>query len=588
MSDAKEQISDQNGEDGPARNLRRNSAKSIAVENMAAMSDKGQVTPKTERKKKKSSQQGNPSIRNFFKNNKNSGSTDASETTQDDDEEFRTANSPRESWSDNSKGWLQKEDTVIKVRNKSKDENNINITPRATRYNLHHSSSESEAEDLSEDDDARDGREDSLGDMIKATHKMVTAMKRDNVKNSNKEKVQDSRIDTLEDHIETLTKVIIQQDKMLRRVNDRLLTMEKGKMRKEIIITGLMEQKDENCVRTVTEFFKDRMKISEGVKVQEAFRLGKPGPTYQRNMCVRLCEVCDKQKIFKHTKNLRDETNDDNGKFYVNNNLPEPLNEEQKKLKMKVKLNKTLIDAQQQELKWNCGDLIIDVNKYCPKVTEPTNEEILRMNQQQIKQILKFRVYQADQIVKNGSTFIGLAARVHNIQDVITAYQQVKYCYLDATHIMCAYRIADPDFAHFQDCTDGGEFGAGRRILQMMVDESHDNIASFVVRFHNGPNLGPVRFALITKSAQKAIQVLPKNLDTILAEQQQFAAFRQPLQPDRSAKSQGRKSTRPAGGRTQGGSTAAKQLHYPHEPCQRTPIKVKQTPMSTNGVDEVI
>ena len=70
---------------------------------------------------------------------------------------------------------------------------------------------------------------------------------------------------------------------------------------------------------------------------------------------------------------------------------------------------------------------------------------------------------------------------MHSINDVVMAYKQLKYRFMGATHIMCAYRILDPDVAHMQDCLDGDEFGAGRRLLQMLIDNSAHNTAVFVM-----------------------------------------------------------------------------------------------------------
>ena len=217
------------------------------------------------------------------------------------------------------------------------------------------------------------------------------------------------------------------------------------------------------------------MSIQQAISIKEAYRIGKVSTEHNRPMKIKFHTFQDKMKVLRHSKNLKGKENKDGEKYYINNSLPEVLNEDQKKLKMKVKLNKTLIDAQQQDIQWSRGQLIVDGNKYNPKVVEPTNAEILTMERGTLQCVLAYKTYEGSDTFRNGSKFTGYAAKVHSITDVITAYQQIKYRFLDATHIICAYKIADPDFAHHQDCVNGGEHGAGCRILQMMIDNNFEN-----------------------------------------------------------------------------------------------------------------
>ena len=65
----------------------------------------------------------------------------------------------------------------------------------------------------------------------------------------------------------------------------------------------------------------------------------------------------------------------------------------------------------------------------------------------------------------------------------------MKYRFLEATHVICAYRMLDPDVAHMTDSVDGGELGAGRRLVELLIEQSCENMAVFVIRHHRRPNL---------------------------------------------------------------------------------------------------
>ena len=106
---------------------------------------------------------------------------------------------------------------------------------------------------------------------------------------------------------------------------------------------------------------------------------------------------------------------------------------------------------------------------------------MLQLTAEEIRKILKYKVQEGDFAEKDGSKFMGYAAKVHSIQEVVDIYMQMRYRFADASHIMCAYRILDPDAAHMQDGVDNGEWGASRRMLKMMADENFNNVAAFVV-----------------------------------------------------------------------------------------------------------
>ena len=92
--------------------------------------------------------------------------------------------------------------------------------------------------------------------------------------------------------------------------------------------------------------------------------------------------MTDKGVIYKHVKNLKD--NPEAKDYYINDHLPEELHESQRKRKQIVKYNRTLIKAQQQDIDWQKGDLIVDGKVYQPKVVEPTAADILKMSKDPI------------------------------------------------------------------------------------------------------------------------------------------------------------------------------------------------------------
>ena len=70
----------------------------------------------------------------------------------------------------------------------------------------------------------------------------------------------------------------------------------------------------------------------------------------------------------------------------------------------------------------------------------------------------------------------------------------------------------------------------------MLIENSHDNKAVFVVRYHSGTNIGPGRFAIIKNLAESSIKTIPEGLNQRLLREgaiknNHFSLHVQPQQP---------------------------------------------------------
>ena len=324
------------------------------------------------------------------------------------------------------------------------------------------------------------------------------------------------KVKSCEDKLKVLTNVTIHQDQRIKGLKSRADKAEKRSMQNNLLLSGLPEMKGEKCKELVKNFITKTLNIKDEIPIVNAHRIGKGE---NRIIVFKLQSQQHKGIIYKSSKVLKD-IKDENGrqKYYLNDQLPDELAEEQRRGRQIIKFNKSLIDSQQQSIEWKKGQLFVDGNKYNPKVQAITDEEILRiaMKTDEVKKILSINLVESKRQSKDGSHFLAMAKQVYSIQEVIDAYKQVKYRFADGTHLMCAYRILDEDVAHHQDAIDDGEFGAGRRLLQMMIDKSFNNRAVFVIRHHQGKNIGPVRFQIINQVAEEALNKVPDGLEQLL------------------------------------------------------------------------
>ena len=361
--------------------------------------------------------------------------------------------------------------------------------------------------------------QEEMKELLKEVLIVVKNMEKIMLDKEAKDKKFDIRLSQLKDKVRLVTGTTTKHDREIGNNAKKINQFELRSMKNNILIQGIKEQKDEDCAKKTDAFFEKVLKVPRKIAFDVAHRIGRREDAERnRTMVVKLKKAGDKGIIYKHSKNLKDITNGDGEKYYINDQLPELQEEAKRKKKLKVKINKTLIDAQQQNIEWKRGELLVDGAPYKEKIAEPTNTEILEMPQQSLSKILKMKLYKGDEFNKNGSTFIAYAAKVHSIQQVADGYKQMRYRFINATHLICCYRIMDPDVVHMTDCVDGGELGAGRRLIQMMMDESFENVAVYVIRYHRGPNIGAVRFEMIKDAAKAAISNIPATLGAMIQE----------------------------------------------------------------------
>lgn len=120
----------------------------------------------------------------------------------------------------------------------------------------------------------------------------------------------------------------------------------------------------------------------------------------------------------------------------------------------------------------------------------PKIKDMLLMNREQEGILNQIKMHEGKPRHKDSSAFQVFATEVSGIEQVQEAYFAVKKNHMTASHVMCGYRIFGSRFYNLQDYLDDGEYGGGREVLNALKDVKVWNLAIFIVRYHNGPNLG--------------------------------------------------------------------------------------------------
>ena len=184
------------------------------------------------------------------------------------------------------------------------------------------------------------------------------------VREEKQDKTTEEKIKENRSRTELTVKAVIKHDKQIG-LTEKITALEIRSMKNNLVISGIEENEGENAKEVIKKIFKEKVKIKRDIAIKAAFRVGKTSDT-DHNLIVRLENMSDKSVIFKHTKNLKGQ------EIYISNQMPPKVQEDKRQQKQKVKINKGLIDAQQQSLEWKAGHLHVDGRKYQPKVTEPS------------------------------------------------------------------------------------------------------------------------------------------------------------------------------------------------------------------------
>ena len=181
----------------------------------------------------------------------------------------------------------------------------------------------------------------------------------------------DRSVKKLEEQVRILHGVVQKQDQRLmisrmEKENDAVKSMSNN-----LVISGLDEVAEETEAKTaelVTDFFSQTMKISSKIPLNSAQRIGKSTP---RTILVKLQDGSNKGEIFKHAKNLKEVKNNSDGAIFVNNQLPQSVQEIKMQYRKWIRHNHGLTDTNKRNMEMKKGELYVDNQPYDPPVKPP-------------------------------------------------------------------------------------------------------------------------------------------------------------------------------------------------------------------------
>ena len=320
----------------------------------------------------------------------------------------------------------------------------------------------------------------------------------------------DAEIDEINDVNMKLVQAAVKLESQYEELNKNQKMMNMRTNKGCYILNGISVKKDETAKDAVARFIKTLLEITVEIPVVSAHKMGNAS---HAPIWFKLEDPDDAARIFKNIAKLKDKENERGRKY----NLRDYTNEEEREAKIRqqdiVMENGRLPSSNQLETAYNRGKLFVNGEEYEKKLKEPKIKDILFMSREQESMLDSIEIHEGDSKTENQSTFRVFLKQISKLDEAVDVYHAIAKEHISASHVICGYRIFGSSFHTLQDYVDAKEHGGGRKILEVIKNARIWNVVVVVVRYHNGPNLGPRCFEIIGELVQQAIASYPGALN---------------------------------------------------------------------------
>ena len=355
-------------------------------------------------------------------------------------------------------------------------------------------------------------------DMNKQTTEKMAQFKKDTVKDTDREvqksmEMYQQKLDKLEENMEKQKKkndiqaeLIKYNFALMQDLSRRLDTVEMNTARRSGILTGLnfSDNKGER-IKQVEAFFEDTLNIN--INIEDAYFLG---DAEQKVVVVIFATSRDKQMVWENKSELKHFKGEKGKQIYLNDYLPQGVGEKRRKEREVVAEVKSRKDVK-ISTEYTKKGLKVGGQLYRKKVVSPKPGDLLDLTSEELEEILALEVDKGQRKVIEDSVFLAYAASVSTHQEIRRLYLKIKLLHASARHIVCAYNLPGRDRHYLQDFEDDGEHGAGRALLNSMLENDLQNKVIFIARFCGNTKLGGSRLSSYVESAKDVIKHHPYN-----------------------------------------------------------------------------
>ena len=298
---------------------------------------------------------------------------------------------------------------------------------------------------------------------------------------------------------QVLSNLVITQEQKIESLTEEITQMKKEKVKKNIILMGLEEEKVEtknNLITKLKSFFKEKMEIQNEITIVDAFCSG-PKNWSDRPVKIKLKLFEDKILILKNTVKLKGLQNVRKRLFKVTEEMDSEAAEKKKVYKELLRENYELPDEEKMSIKFNKDRIIVDNQVISKKVRAPTAKELLSLSIEEMEEIKATKLIVSQEHHEKQSDYYSYVQKVKSFHDVQSGLLKLRLKHGDATHVSCTYSLKNAKGPFLREGHDDKEFGVGRAILSILKEKGVNNCCVYIVRYYGRIRLGARRFQII-------------------------------------------------------------------------------------------
>ena len=296
-----------------------------------------------------------------------------------------------------------------------------------------------------------------------------------------------------------LSEVCERFNTQIKELEQRMDTVELNNTKKMVILSGLYT--DTRNKKTLADFVQNFLEVNLGihVEIEEIFTLGRKEP---KPIVISFQTMHEKRLTMKY-KYLLNNAQQQYGKVYINDYVPAATQERRHR-------EQQIIDSiddneNPNKIKFVGGSLFVHNQQYRDKVEPPSPKELISMTPEELKRILNLQLRKGADVNQEQSRFTAYTAAVNSHSQIRDLYKRLKLIEPGARHIPCAYWLQGEQQHYTRSFHNDGEPGAGRVLLDFLLENELKSRVVFVARRYGGLKMGSDRFDCYHSAAKSAV-----------------------------------------------------------------------------------
>ena len=282
--------------------------------------------------------------------------------------------------------------------------------------------------------------------------------------------------------------------------------LEVNNAKRMVVLSGFeTHQKKKYARLQLDAFMQDALQID--ITIEDFYYVGSASP---RDIVLILMLMTDKHKIMQNKNKLKNVSNPQGKGYFFRDFRTVKQTEVDRRCKMMQDDMGYEDPVDQDDVFVEKGKIMVGDAEFVKQVKSLDPTLLLKKTISEINAILSTPVLKGTQLEVNSNFFYGYTICTNSVQQIQSAYDQIRLNHADARHIVCAWSTAGTKVVNCNDYCDDGDEGACAAILRAMKESKIQSRAVFIVR-KCGEKLNEKRLPSYLKCVEETIKANARN-----------------------------------------------------------------------------